>query len=115
MKAVVLRNAGSGAVVAAMLVFAHPAAAEGLRFGNGIERRAVQTDLREDLKGERRAGRGEDWRGPPADGLEPGRRAGRLDARYDTETSAGARRLSAEERRQLRRELQDAARDLYGR
>lgn len=115
MKTVVLLNAGGGAVMAALLVFAHPAAAEGLRFGNGIERRAVQSDLREDLRGERRAARGDDLRGRQTEGLEGARRGGRLDARYDTETVGGARRLTVEERRQLRRELQDAARDLYGR
>ena len=113
MKRAVLRNVGGVALMATLLAFAHPVASEGLRVGQGLERRSTPADLREDLRGERREAHREDLREHQV--VDAGRRTGRLDARFDAEPGAGVRRLNAEERRQLRRELQDAARELYSR
>lgn len=112
---VMWRSVGSGAVAALLVAFAHPAVAEGLRFGHGFEKRATQSGLREELRAEQKEQRRDDWREHQTDRLDEGRRTGRLDARYDSEPTPAVRRLSAEERRQLRRDLQGAARDLYSR
>ncbi len=112
---VMWRSVRSGAFTALLLAFAHPAMAEGLRFGHNFERRSTQSGLREELRAERQEQRRDEWRQNQADRFDDSRRTGRLDARYDSEPTPAVRRLSAEERRQLRRDLQGAARDLYGR
>lgn len=109
MKYSMWRAMGGAALLAVLLAFAHPAGAEGMR----LERRHGQAALREELRAEHRESQ-HDWRDLQAERADEGRRVNRLDARYEQDQQA-ARRLSPEERRQLRRELQDAARVLYTR
>ncbi|GAA5183211.1 hypothetical protein GCM10025771_34270 [Niveibacterium umoris] len=110
-----MRRRLSGVVMMTVLLcFAHPVRAEGMRFGHGFERHQGQSPLREELRAERRETR-QAWRDRQIEGADDPNRARRLDARFEQEGPGQARRLTPEERRQLRRELQDAARELYSR